>query len=57
LYGNLFFKPETGKGLVPFNIGCLERGKFTIAVFGKSKNEVTEIYEDFKVLLAREEEF
>lgn len=57
LYGNLFFNPETGKGLVPFNIGCLERGKFTIAVFGKSKNEVTELYEDFKVLLAREEEF
>lgn len=54
LYGHLFFKPETGKGLVPFNIGCLERGKFTLAVFGKSKNEVMEMYEDFKTLSTKE---
>jgi len=54
LYGHLFFKPETGKGLVPFNIGCLERGKFTLAVFGKSRNEVIKMYENFKALLAKE---
>jgi hypothetical protein len=54
LYGHLFFKPKTGKGLVPYNTGCLEYGKFTLAVFGKSRNEVIEMYEDFKTLLAKE---
>jgi hypothetical protein len=54
LYGHLFFKPETGKGIVPYNIGCLDRGKFTLAVFGKSRSDVIEMYEDFKGLLANE---
>lgn len=54
LYGHLFFKPGTGKGLFPYNIGCLEYRKFTLAVFGKSRNEVIEMYEDFKTLLAKE---
>lgn len=54
LYEHLFFKPETGKGLFPYNTGCLEHGKFTLAVFGKSRNEVLEMYEDFKAILAKE---
>jgi hypothetical protein len=49
-YGHFFFNPKTGKGLVPYNTGCLEYGKFTLAVLGKSRNEVVEMYEDFKVL-------
>jgi len=53
-YGHLFFNPKTGEGLVPYNIGCLNYGKFTSAVFGKSRNEVMEMYEDFKTLLAKE---
>lgn len=48
LYGHLFFKSKTGKGCVPYNTGCLENGKFSLAVFGKSREEVTEMYEDFK---------
>lgn len=51
LYGHLFFNAETGKGIVPFNTGCLEFGNFTLAVFGKSRNEVVEMYEDFKALI------
>lgn len=54
LYGHLFFNAETGKGIVPFNTGCLEYGNFTLAVFGKSRNEVVEMYEDFKALLKME---
>lgn len=53
-YGHLFFNPKTGEGLVPYNIGCLNYGKFTSAIFGKSRNEVMEMYEDFKTLLAKE---
>jgi hypothetical protein len=53
-YGHLFFKPEIGKGLVPYNVGCLENGKFTMAFFGKSRNEVEEMYEDFKNELTEE---
>lgn len=55
-YGHLFFNPKTGKGLVPYNTGCLEHGKFTLAVFGKSSKEVMDMYEDFKALLAKEYE-
>jgi hypothetical protein len=54
LYGHLFFKHETGKGLFPYNTGCLERGKFALAFFGKARNDVTEMYEDFRRLLAKE---
>lgn len=53
-YGHLFFNPKMGEGLVPYNTGCLEYGKFTLAVFGKSRNEVVKMYEDFKSLLAEE---
>jgi ubiquinone biosynthesis protein COQ9 len=54
LYGHLFFNSETGKGLVPYNTGCLEIGKFNIAVLGKSRREVVSKYEHFKSLLAEE---
>lgn len=54
LCGHLFFNPETGKGLVPYNTGCLELGRFDIAVLGKSRKEVVTIYEHFKSLLAEE---
>jgi hypothetical protein len=50
LYGHLFFDPETARGLVPYNIGCLEHGSFTLAFFGQSREEVFDMYEDFKVL-------
>jgi len=53
-YGHLFFNPKIGKGLVPYNIGCLRYGKFTLAVFGRSRNEVMEMYEDFKILSTKE---
>ncbi len=53
-YGHLFFKPETGKGLFPYNIGWMEHGKYNLAVFGKSRDEVIKMYEDFKALLAKE---
>lgn len=49
-YGRSFFNPETGKGLVPYNTGRLEYGKFNFAVFGESGGEVTKMYEDFRAL-------
>jgi hypothetical protein len=48
LYGHIFFNPEVGKGLVPYNTGCLEDGKCTVAVFGESRDEVFGIYKTFK---------
>ncbi len=54
LYGHLFFNPETGRGLFPYNTGCLVYGKFTLAIFGRSRDEVIEMYHDFKTLLDKE---
>lgn len=47
LYGYLFFDSKVGKGLVPYNTGCLEYGKFTLAALGRSRDEVLQIYEEF----------
>lgn len=41
LCGDLFFKPETARGMVPYNTGCLRYGKFTAALLGKTGEEVT----------------
>ena len=49
-YGSLFYNPQTGKGLVPYNTGCLEDGKFSAAIFGKSRNEVIRMYEEARRL-------
>jgi hypothetical protein len=49
LYGHLFFNAKTGKGLVPYNIGCLEDDRCSLAILGGSRNEVVEMYENFKV--------
>jgi hypothetical protein len=49
LCGHLFFNSETGRGVVPYNTGCLEYGKFSLAVFGKSRKGVTEIYGKVKI--------
>jgi len=45
--GHLFFDPRTGKGVFPYDTGCLEHGKYTIAVFGKTRAEVYVIYQNF----------
>ncbi|MGH7901615.1 MAG: hypothetical protein ACRENZ_07745, partial [Thermodesulfobacteriota bacterium] len=50
-HGHLFFNPRIGKGLVPYNTGCLEYGKLMLAFLGKSRNGVVEMYEDFKASL------
>jgi hypothetical protein len=44
--GNIFFKPEEGKGLVPYNIGSLENGMFNAVFFGKTISEVYSMYRD-----------
>ena len=48
LYGHLFFNPNTGNGLIPYNTGCLEVCKCSVAIFGESKDEAVGIYETFK---------
>ncbi len=52
-YGHLFYRPETGKGLFPYNIGCLKYGKFMMAIFGESRTEVVKMYNDFLSLVDR----
>jgi hypothetical protein len=44
--GPMFFSPRKGKGIVPYNTGCLEYGKFTAAILGKSWEEVLQIYDE-----------
>lgn len=39
-YGHLFFDPDKGNGLVPYNTGCLEKGIVMLAMFGESRAEV-----------------
>jgi len=47
-YGSLFYSPQTGRGLVPYNTGILQDGKFALALFGQSRDEVLEMYEEVK---------
>ena len=46
--GELFFKSENGRGLVPYNIGRLENGMFNAVFFGKTISEVSSMYTDMK---------
>ena len=43
-YGHLFFRHDTGQGIVPFNMGCLKYGKFSAVIFGSSRDEVLRLY-------------
>ena len=52
--GYLFFNPETGKGVFPYNTACLENGKVSIAVLGKTRTEVCELYKNFKAIASIE---
>ena len=47
----LFYKPETGCGMLPYNTGCLSHGKFTAAFLGGSMEEVEAMCEDFSARL------
>jgi Pre ATP-grasp domain len=49
--GRLFFRPETGKGIVPYVLGRLMEGKVLVAIFGKTRNEVLELLESVKAIL------
>jgi hypothetical protein len=42
--GRYFFRPETGRGLVPYNIGRLKNGMFNAIFFGRSILEVRSMY-------------
>jgi len=51
LGGRLFFTPETGEGVVPYNVGCFANGKFSAAILGRSRDRVVKMYEDFKAMV------
>ena len=51
LCGRLFFTPETGEGVVPYNVGCFASGKFSAAILGRSRDRVVKMYEDFKAMV------
>jgi hypothetical protein len=53
-YGHLFFNPAAGKGLFPYNTGCLANGKFSVAFLGRSRTDVQAMHGQFEALLARE---
>jgi len=54
LSGHLFFDPKTGKGLVPYNVGCLENGRCSVALLGQSRSEVIRMYENLQALFVSE---
>jgi hypothetical protein len=46
----LFFRQETGRGLIPYNTGCLESGECEIVFLGGSREEVVELHNAFTAL-------
>lgn len=50
LYGHFFFNHQTGRGAIPFNTGCLEEGRCSMAFLGGSRSEVEQMYKDFVTL-------
>ena len=44
---HLLFNPQLGKGVFPYNTGCLKYGKCSVAVFGKDRSEIYNLYHDF----------
>ena len=47
-YGDLFYHPDQGRGMLPYNTGCLEYGKFAAAFLGESLKQVRSMCADFK---------
>lgn len=54
LYGHLLFDAKAGKGLIPYNVGCLEKGRCSVVLFGKSRTEVIEMYDGWRAFSAGE---
>ncbi|MFO0795234.1 MAG: hypothetical protein U0586_14380 [Candidatus Brocadiaceae bacterium] len=42
--GRFFFDPSTGRGVVPYNTGCLPYGKCWLAIYGETRQVVQELY-------------
>ncbi len=49
--GHLFYRAETGTGVIPYNVGCLEYGKCGVIVLGPSREAVAQMYAEIKVLM------
>jgi hypothetical protein len=51
-FGHLFFDPRSARGIVPYNTGCLSDGRFALAVFGSSRDDVKGQYQSFLDLVS-----
>jgi hypothetical protein len=49
-YGRLFFERTTGRGMFPFNTGCLVAGTFDYVFFGSCEADVATLHSAFQVL-------
>jgi hypothetical protein len=45
-YGRLFFRPDLGRGLFPYNVGCLEAGKSSVACLAESRSEAEMMHDE-----------
>ncbi len=46
-YGDLLFDERKAAGIVPYNVGLLQHGKFMFALVGATSGHVASLYEKF----------
>jgi hypothetical protein len=46
--GPRVFDPATGRGVVPYNVGCLNEGECDLAVLGESREEVESLHDTIR---------
>jgi hypothetical protein len=51
--GRFFYRPETGKGLIPYDVGRLKEGRFISAFLGENREEVLQMHRALKSHLNR----
>ena len=54
--GDAFFDVSTGRGLFPYNTGCLEHGKFAAAFLADSREQAEDLCRNFTDRLAAQEQ-
>jgi hypothetical protein len=42
----MFFDPQTGQGMLPYNTGSLSQGRFRAVFFGATRDEVMKLHEE-----------
>jgi hypothetical protein len=47
-HSRFLFSPYTGTGIVPYNTGCLARGRVSVAVLGRCRRDVENLCHEFQ---------